>query len=54
MAPLKWIFRTVLGALAVIGLLALIVGALLAYPLVQPPELKSVREGAVAVEFAKN
>ena len=50
MAPLKWIFRTVLGALAVIGLLALIVGALLAYPLVQPPELKSVREGAVAVD----
>jgi alpha-beta hydrolase superfamily lysophospholipase len=50
MAPLKWIFGTARWLLAVVGLFALIIVGLLASPLVQPPELKSIREGAIAVD----
>jgi len=50
MKPLAWIFWSLRWILAVIGLLALLFGLLIATPLSRPPELTSIRAGARAVD----
>jgi len=50
MAWFKRIWRSVRWILSVVGLLAVVGGALLAFPVSLPPELKSIRAGALAVD----
>lgn len=50
MVLLKWIWRSVQWILSLIGLLALVAGALLLSPVSPPPELHSIHAGAVAVD----
>ena len=50
MAWFKWIWRSLRWILSVAGVLALAAGALLAFPVSLPPELKSIRAGALAVD----
>jgi pimeloyl-ACP methyl ester carboxylesterase len=52
MAWLKRIWHSFRWILSVVGLLALVAGALLAFPVSLPPELKSIRAGALAVDHA--
>ena len=47
---LRRIGRLVLCLLALVGLAGLIIGALVAAPSSQPPELVSVRAGALAID----
>ncbi len=50
MVSLKWIWRSVRSILSIIGLLALVIGALLVVPVSPPPELQSIHAGAIAVD----
>lgn len=50
MAWLKWVWRSFRWILSVVGILVLVAGALLASPISLPPELKSIRAGALAVD----
>jgi alpha-beta hydrolase superfamily lysophospholipase len=50
MTVLKWIWRLMRWGLCTIGVLALAAGLLLAVPLSQPPELASIRAGALAID----
>jgi pimeloyl-ACP methyl ester carboxylesterase len=50
MLLLKRIFQSLLGLLAIFGVVALIGGALLAVPLSPPPPLESIRAGVMAID----
>jgi pimeloyl-ACP methyl ester carboxylesterase len=50
MAWFKWVWLPVRWILVAVGLVALVSGVLLATPVSQPPELQSVRAGALAVD----
>jgi alpha-beta hydrolase superfamily lysophospholipase len=50
MAWLRWIWRPLRWVVSFAGLCALLGGALLAYPIVQPSELASIRAGARAID----
>jgi len=52
MAWFKWIWRSFRWILSAVGLLALVGGAPLAFPVSLPPELKSIRAGALAVDHS--
>jgi alpha-beta hydrolase superfamily lysophospholipase len=45
-----WALRSLQWILAAIGLLTLVIGLMVAVPLTQPPELQSIRAGAMAVD----
>jgi hypothetical protein len=47
-----WIFAAFRWLLAAIGLVAIVLAALLAVPVRRPPELPSIRAGAVAIDQA--
>lgn len=47
---LKWIGRSLRWILILAGLLAVVAAVCLVFPLSQPPELKSIRAGALAVD----
>jgi len=50
MSALRWALRSVAWILTIIGLLAVGLAALLALPVTEPPELKSIRAGAGAID----
>jgi pimeloyl-ACP methyl ester carboxylesterase len=47
---LKWIWRSLLWALAIFGVLVVIGGAFLAVPVLPPPSLESIRAGAMVID----
>jgi pimeloyl-ACP methyl ester carboxylesterase len=50
MLLLKWIWRLLLAALAIFGVLVVIAGAFLTVPVSPPPPLESIRAGAMAID----
>jgi hypothetical protein len=50
MPRLAWIWRALRGILIIVGLLAIVAVLLLLVPLSRPPELTSIRAGAMAID----
>jgi pimeloyl-ACP methyl ester carboxylesterase len=50
MGVLRRLTRAILWAFAIVGLIAVVIGLMIAVPLSQPPELQSIRTGARAID----